>query len=105
MWIQEREDILGMERKRYSGEFKAKVAVEAIKGEKTASEIAGEYGVHPTQIAQWKKQVMDEIPKIFSVKKERDARKEEEIKSSLYQQIGQLKVELDWVKKKAGLTS
>ncbi|KXK30298.1 MAG: transposase [Candidatus Brocadia sinica] len=94
-----------MERKRYSGEFKAKVAVEAIKGEKTASEIAGEYGVHPTQIAQWKKQVMDEIPKIFSVKKERDARKEEEIKSSLYQQIGQLKVELDWVKKKAGLTS
>jgi len=94
-----------MERKRYSGEFKAKVAIEAIKGEKTASEIAGEYGVHPTQIAQWKKQVMDEIPRVFSMKKERDARKEEEIRSSLYQQIGQLKVELDWVKKKAGLTS
>ncbi|GAB61564.1 transposase [Candidatus Jettenia caeni] len=92
-----------MERKRYSGEFKAKVAIEAIKGEKAASEIAGEYGVHPTQIAQWKKQVMDEIPKIFSTKKERDARKEEEIKSSLYQQIGQLKVELDWVKKKLDL--
>lgn len=100
-----KEDILGMERKRYSGEFKVTVAVEAIKGEKTASEIAGEYGVHPTQIAQWKKQVMDEIPKVFSMKKERDARKEEEIRSSLYQQIGQLKVELDWVKKKAGLTS
>lgn len=64
-----------MERKIYRGEFKAKVAVEAIKGEKTSSEIAGEYGVHPTQIAQWKKQVMDEIPKIFSIKKERDARK------------------------------
>ncbi|MEP9412227.1 MAG: transposase [Candidatus Brocadia sp.] len=79
--------------------FKAKVAIEAIKGEKTASELAGEYGVHPTQIAQWKKQVMEETPKIFSTKKERDARKEEEIKSSLYQQIGQLKVELDWVKK------
>ena len=93
-----------MERKRYSSEFKAKVAVEAIKGEKTASEIAGEYGVHPTQIAQWKKQVMDEIPKVFSMKKERDARKEDEIRSSLYQQIGQLKGELDWVKKKAGLT-
>ena len=104
MWIQKKEDILGMERKRYSSEFKAKVAVEAIKGEKTASEIAGEYGVHPTQIAQWKKQVMDEIPKVFSMKKERDARKEDEIRSSLYQQIGQLKVELDWVKKKAGLT-
>lgn len=102
---QTKEDILGMERKRYSAEFKAKVAVEAIKGEKTASEIAGEYGVHPTQIAQWKKQVMDEIPKIFSTKREKDARKEEEIRSSLYQQIGQLKVELDWVKKKAGLAS
>ncbi|MEK7699553.1 MAG: transposase [Planctomycetota bacterium] len=88
-----------MERKRYSGEFKWQVEVEAIKGEKTASEIGGEYGVHPTQIAQWKKQVMDEVPKIFSMKKERDARKEEEIGSSLYQQIGQLKVELDWVKK------
>ncbi len=93
-----------MERKRYSGEFKWQVEVEAIDGEKTASEIGGEYGVHPTQIAQWKKQVMDEVPKIFSMKKERDARKEEEIGSSLYQQIGQLKVELDWVKK-AGLTS
>lgn len=94
-----------MERKRYSAEFKAKVALEAIKGEKTAGEIAGEYGVHSTQIAQWKKQVMDEIPKVFSMKKQRDARKEEETRSSLYQQIGQLKVELDWVKKKAGLTS
>ena len=93
-----------MERKRYSGEFKWQVEVEAIDGEKTASEIGGEYGVHPTQIAQWKKQVMDEVPKIFSMKKERDARKEEEIGSSLYQQIGQLKVELAWVKK-AGLTS
>lgn len=62
-----KEDILGMERKRYIGEFMAKVA--------------GEYGVHPTQIAQWKKQVMDEIPKIFSMKKERDAKKEEEIRS------------------------
>lgn len=59
-----------MERKRYSVEFKVKVAIEAIKGEKTASEIAGEYGIHPTQIAQWKKQVMDEIPKIFSTKHE-----------------------------------
>lgn len=88
-----------MERKRYSGEFKVKVATEVIKGEKTASEIAVEYGVHPTQIAEWKKQVMEEIPKIFSMKKERDARKDEEIRSSLYQQIGQLKVEIDWVKK------
>lgn len=72
-----KEDILGDGEEEYSGEFKAKVAIEAIKGEKTASEIAGECGVHSTQIAQWKKQVMDEIPKIFSTKKEKEARKEE----------------------------
>ena len=48
-----------MTRKHYNGEFKAKVAIEAIRGEKTANELAGEYGVHPTQIAQWKKQVRD----------------------------------------------
>ena len=86
-------------RKHYNGEFKAKVAIEAIRWEKTANELAGEYGVHPTQIAQWKKQVTEEIPRIFSMKKVQDARKEEELRASLYQQIGQLKVELDWMKK------
>ena len=92
-----------MERKQYNGEFKARVAIEAIKGEKTANEIAGQCGVHPTQIAQWKKQVMEEIPRIFSMKKVQDARKEDELRASLYQQIGQLKVELDWLKKKVGI--
>ena len=92
-----------MVRKHYNGEFKARVAIAAIKGEKTANEIAGEYGVHPTQIAQWKKQVVEEIPRIFSMKKVQDARNEEELRASLYQQIGQLKVELDWMEKKVGL--
>jgi transposase-like protein len=54
------------QRKRYSAELKAKVALEAIKGHKTANEIASLYGVHPTQIAQWKKQVLDELPQFFS---------------------------------------
>ena len=53
-------------RKRYSAEIKAKVALEAIKGQKTTNEIASEYGVHPSQIAQWKKQVLDELPEVFS---------------------------------------
>ncbi len=94
-----------MERKQYAGEFKERVAIEAIKGEKgekgekAANEIAGQYGVHPTQIAQWKKQVMEEIPRIFSMKKVQDARQEDELRASLCQQIGQLKVELDWLKK------
>src|ERR1700738_4076611 len=53
-------------RKRYSAELKTKVAVEAIKAQKTANEIAAEYGVHPTQIAQWKKQALDGLPEVFS---------------------------------------
>jgi transposase-like protein len=54
------------QRKRYSAEIKAKVALEATKGQKTANEIAWEYGVHPTQIAQWKKQAQDDIPQTFA---------------------------------------
>lgn len=88
--------------RRHSGEFKAKVALEAIKGQRTLNEIAGEYGVHPGQIIQWKKQVLDELPGLFSSKRSRDAKAEEELKASLYQQIGQLKVELDWLKKSWG---
>ena len=55
-----------MPRKRYSADIKAKVALEAIKGQKTTNEIAADYGVHPSQIAQWKKQALDELPQIFS---------------------------------------
>jgi putative transposase len=89
-----------MQRKRHSAELKAKVALEAIKGYKTANEIASEYGVHPTQIAQWEKQVLEELPDIFSSRRQKGAQEEEALKAALYQQIGQLKVELDWLKKK-----
>ncbi len=89
-----------MQRKRHSAELKAKVALEAIKGQKTVNEIASEYGVHPTQIAQWKKQALDELPEIFSSRRQKGVQEEEALKAALYQQIGQLKVELDWLKKK-----
>ena len=89
------------QRKRHSAEIKAKVALEAIKGQKTANEIASEYGVHPTQIAQWKKQVLDELPQIFSARRAKGEKADEELKASLYQQIGQLSMELEWVKKKS----
>ncbi|MHB1162250.1 MAG: IS3 family transposase [Chloroflexota bacterium] len=89
--------------KRHSAEFKAKVALEAIKGQRTLNEIAGEYGVHPGQIIQWKKHLLEELPGLFASKRSREAKSEEELKASLYQQIGQLKVELDWLKKKAGV--
>jgi putative transposase len=68
-----------MNRKRYSVEFKARVALEAIKGEKIASEIASKYGVHPNQITQWKRQVLDELPHVFSSHRAKAEKKEEEL--------------------------
>jgi transposase len=87
--------------KKYSSDFKAKVALEAIKGQKTINEISSEYGVHSTQITQWKKQVLDELPEIFSRSGSERAKSEEALIASLYQQIGQLKVETDFLKKKS----
>ena len=91
------------QRNHYSADFKAKVALAAIKGHQTVNEIASIYGVHPNQVMQWKKHVLDAVPDIFSVRRAREAQDDEELKAQLYQQIGQLKVELDWLKKKAGL--
>jgi len=88
-------------RNRYPSEFKARVALEAIKANKTANQIASEYGVHASQIAQWKKQLLSELPHLFSARKAQQQQDQEEITAQLYQQIGQLKVELDWLKKKA----
>lgn len=90
-------------RKQYSGELKAKIALEAIKGLRTVSEIASAYEVHPTQVAQWKKQALEQLPELFSERRVRIEKADEELKAQLYQQIGQLKVELDWLKKKSGM--
>lgn len=92
---------MSVKRNRYPAEFKARVALEAIKGQKTANQLASEYGVHATQIGQWKKQLLGELPAMFSSSKTRDSQDQEELTARLYQQIGQLKVELDWLKKKA----
>jgi len=90
-------------RRRYDASFKAKVALEAIKGERTIAEIASESGVHPNQIAKWKKQLLEEAPEIFSHGRKKNKRKTEDLESELYKQIGKLKVELDWLKKKSQL--
>jgi transposase-like protein len=92
-----------MQRKKHSAEFKAKVALEALKGLKTINEIASEVQVHPTQINLWKKQLTEEIPTIFAHSRGQKQKSEEDLTASLYQQIGQLKVELDWIKKKSGI--
>src|SRR5450755_654177 len=91
---------MSVQRKRYSADLKTRVALEAIKGQKTANEIAAEYGIHPTQIAQWKKQALDGLPDLFSTRRSDQAQSEEALINTLYQQIGQLKVQVDWLEKK-----
>jgi len=91
------------ERKRYDGAIKAKVAVEAIKSQRTVNEIASAYGIHPHQVTQWKKQALEQLPEIFSNGRARSQLADEELHDRLYQEIGRLKVELDWLKKKSGL--
>lgn len=90
-------------RRQHDASFKTMVVLEAIRGQKTIVEIASEYGVHPNQITAWKKQVLDEIPSIFSQKHEKTQRAHEEEKDELYKQIGQLRVENEWLKKKSNL--
>lgn len=91
---------MGKTRRTHDAAFKAKVALEAVKGEKTLAQLAGEYGTHPNQIGQWRKQLLKELPALFS---EKGNRLEQEREAELYRQIGQLKVELEWLKKKSQL--
>ena len=90
-------------RKNYGADFKARVALEALKGHKTTNELVSQFGVHPTQINKWKKQLQNELPQVFSNRREKREQDQEALQAQLYQQIGQLKVELDWLKKKSGL--
>jgi transposase len=96
---------MGKIRKSYSSAFKAKVALEAIKKEKTISQLSSEYGVHANQINQWRKRLLEELPEIFSKKRQKKEKDTEDLQAELYRQIGQLKVELDWLKKKSKLLS
>jgi putative transposase len=92
---------MGKTRKRYSSAFKAKVALEAIKKEKTIAQLSSEYGVHSNQINQWRKRLLEELPEIFSTKRQKKEKDVEDLQDELYRQIGQLKVELEWLKKKS----
>lgn len=92
---------MARKRRNYSGKFKTQVALEAIKEVRTISELASEYEVHPNQITNWKKQLVEGADQIFNGKKHKANTKGNEAK--LYEEIGRLKVELDWLKKKSGL--
>ena len=91
-----------MKRKRYTKEFKAKVALEAIKGQKTVNEIASEFGVHTSQINDWKRQLLSGMPQVFDRRGERREAANEAERDRLFRQIGKLQVEVDWLKKKTG---
>ena len=88
-------------RRQHSAQFKAKVALEAIKAERTLNDIAAEYEVHPVQVQQWKKLALEGMASVFDSKKDQTAADHEALTAQLYQQIGQLKVEVDWLKKKS----
>jgi len=74
--------------------------LEAVKGERTLNELAGQFEVHPSQVVQWKQRLIAGAGELFNGGVERDAAQEAELRDRLYQEIGQLKVELDWLKKK-----
>jgi putative transposase len=88
-----------MQRRQHSREFKAKVAREALCGERTMNELAAEYGVHPAQITPEKKVALEALSKLFSSRRGAKQQAEAALKAALYQQMGQLKVELDWLQK------
>jgi transposase len=91
-----------MKRKRFTQQFKAKVAIEAVKGHMTANEIASEYEVHVTQVNSWKKQLLGNAEELFGKDAQKQQANHEQKASKLYEEIGRLKVEVDWLKKKTG---
>lgn len=86
-------------RKRYTAVFKAKVGLEALKGIKTVGQIARDFQVHPVQVTQWKAVVRDHLPELFEPARPQGPNHEELI-APLHEKIGQLSVEVDWLKKK-----
>ena len=87
--------------KRHGAQFKFKVALAAAKSDKTLSELASEFGLHPSQISEWKTKLLRDGENVFSTTTARQQREQEVLQAELYEQIGRLKMELEWLKKKA----
>lgn len=90
-------------RKQHSAQFKARVAIEAVRGEKTLSQLGSQFKVHPMQIAKWRKVALEQMPELFVDGRMRKASAGKLDNDGLYEEIGRLKVELDWLKKKVGM--
>ena len=95
---------MAIKRKQHSPQFKFRVALESLKGQKTIARIAKEYSVHPSRIHAWKRQLQDEGATLYERKSkvQKEERQQQEV-AELYEQIGRLKMELEWLKKKAAL--
>jgi transposase-like protein len=91
-------------RKVHTPEFKAKVGLEALRGVKTINEIGQEYGVHPAQVGKWKKEIQEQAKTLFEGRRGPVASAAHQDPELLYSEIGRLKVELDWLKKKSGIS-
>ena len=90
-------------RKQFQASFKSRVVLESLKEQQTLSELANRFEIHPNQISNWKRQAKENLPDIFKNRtKEKTEQKHEELTDRLYKRIGQLEVELDWLKKKTG---
>ena len=89
--------------KQYSAEEKTKIAIESIKGEMTMAQISSKYAIHSTQISNWKKQALENMVSGFKSKAKLDDPEKRDLIKQLYEQIGQLSVERDWLKKKSAL--
>lgn len=93
-----------MKRKNFSGKFKAKVAIEGTRGIKTVNEIGQEFGGHPTQVGLWKKELQEQAGSLFDAKRRPKPIDPSSTPERLYSKIGRLKMELDWLKKKSGIS-
>ena len=91
-----------MRGKGYSKDLKSKAVLAAVKAHQTTNEIASEFGVHVSQVNRWKKQLLDAVPDIFGDKVTKSLKEIETERDRLYQQIGKLQVEVEWLKKKTG---
>ena len=92
----------GKKRRVHTAEFKAKVGLEAVRGVKTINEIAQEHDVHPQLVTQWKKEILENAGALFDVKRGPKPVDESSPEDKLYSEIGKLKMQVDWLKKKLG---